>query len=107
MYGSTPRLAASIAPAMLFGTPIYASATGEYAFIPQQTLINGKVLTDRSLGKWDVAPSLRVPLSRLTYLSANTSASYRSTYYSRSLDAAGLLTRRAAAAPVPHGCEPR
>jgi len=92
VYGSTPRLAASIAPAMLFGAPIYASATGEYAFIPQQTLISGKVLTDRSLGKWDVAPSLRVPLSRLTYLSANTSASYRSTYYSRSLNAAGLLT---------------
>jgi hypothetical protein len=39
-----------------------------------------------------VAPSLRVPLSRLPYLSANTSASYRSTYYSRSLNSAGLLT---------------
>jgi lipopolysaccharide assembly outer membrane protein LptD (OstA) len=92
VYGSTPRLAASIAPAMIFGAPIYASATSEYAFIPQQTLISGKVLTDRSLGRWDVAPSLRVPLSRLPYLSANTSASYRSTYYSRSLNSAGLLT---------------
>jgi hypothetical protein len=87
VYGSTPRLAASIAPAMLFGAPIYASATASTRSYRSRTLISGKVLTDRSLGKWDVAPSLRVPLSRLTYLSANTSASYRSTYYSRSLNA--------------------
>ena len=95
VYGNTPRLAASIAPSMLFGTPIYASATSEYAFIPQQTLVNGNVLTDRSLGRFDVAPSVRVPLSRLTYLAANTSASYRSTYYSRSLDSSGVLTDEA------------
>ncbi|HEV8396998.1 MAG TPA: putative LPS assembly protein LptD [Vicinamibacterales bacterium] len=96
VYGSTPRLAASIAPQMLFGTPIYASANTEYAFIPNRQLgdVNGhrEVLSDTSLGKWDVAPSLRVPLSRLTYLSANTSASYRSTFYSRSKDAEGDLT---------------
>jgi hypothetical protein len=76
---------------MLFGTPIYASANTEYAFIPSRQLgqdSNGHrvVLSDLSLAKWDVAPSLRVPLSKLTYLSANTSASYRSTFFSRSLD---------------------
>jgi hypothetical protein len=92
VYGSTPRVAASIAPAMLFGSPVYASATSEYAFIPDQQLVNGTVVNDRSLAKWDLAPSLRVPLSRLTYLSANTSALYRSTYYSRSIDEAGRPT---------------
>jgi hypothetical protein len=35
---------------------------------------------------------LRMPLSRLTYLSANATASYRTTYYSRSLDQNGDLT---------------
>ncbi len=35
---------------------------------------------------------LRIPLSRLTYLSANATASYRTTYYSRSLDEDGDLT---------------
>ena len=73
---------------MLFGTPSYASANTEYAFIPSRSLgqdDNGNrvVLSDLSLAKWDVAPSLRVPLSKLTYLSANTSASYRSTMGSR------------------------
>ena len=96
VYGSTPRLAASLAPQLLFGTPIYASATTEYAFIPNRQLgdVNGhrEVLSDLSLAKWDLAPSLRVPLSHLTYLSANTSASYRSTFYSRSYDANNTLT---------------
>jgi lipopolysaccharide assembly outer membrane protein LptD (OstA) len=92
VYGSTPRLAASIAPQMLFGTQVYASANTEYAFIPNRQMSEGRVLSDLSLGKWDLAPSLRVPLSRLTYLSANTSASYRSTFYSRSLDADKKLT---------------
>ena len=98
VYGSTPRLAASLAPQMIFGTPIYASANSEYAFIPNRQLgdSNGdghrEVLSDLSLAKWDIAPSLRVPLSRLTYLSANTSASYRSTFYSRSYDANKNLT---------------
>jgi lipopolysaccharide assembly outer membrane protein LptD (OstA) len=86
IYGSTPRLSASVAPQMLFGTPIYASANSEYAFIPSRQLSEGKVLSDMSLGRWDVAPSLRVPLSKLTYLSANTSAQYRSTFYSKSRD---------------------
>jgi LPS-assembly protein len=92
VYGSTPRLAASIAPTMLFGSQVYASANSEYSFIPNQQITNGSVSSDQSLGKWDLSPSLRVPLSRLTYLSANTSAQYRSTYYSRSLDEDGKLT---------------
>jgi LPS-assembly protein len=92
VYGSTPRFSASIAPAMLFGTPIYASANTEYAFIPSRQLSEGRVISDMSLGKWDVAPSLRVPLSKLTYLSASTSASYRSTFFSRSLDEKGNLS---------------
>jgi lipopolysaccharide assembly outer membrane protein LptD (OstA) len=98
VYGSTPRIAASIAPQMLFGTPIYASANTEYAFIPNREIGEDEdtrqriVLSDRSLAKWDVAPSLRVPLSRLTFLSVNTSASYRSTFYSRSLDEDERLT---------------
>jgi lipopolysaccharide assembly outer membrane protein LptD (OstA) len=92
VYGSTPRLSASVAPQRLFGTQVYASANTEYAFVPNRSMTQDtttgewNVLSDNSLGKWDLAPSIRVPLSRLTYLSANTSASYRSTFYSRSRD---------------------
>ena len=60
---------------MLFGRPIYASVNTEFARISQPELNDGVVTSDRTLNKWDLSPMLRTPLSRLTYLSANTSAS--------------------------------
>lgn len=91
VYGNTPRVAASMAPQEVFGIPLYASLNTEYAHIPDRQISAGVVTSDRTLRKWDVAPALRLPLSKLTYLSVNTSASYRSTYYSRSLDSVGNL----------------
>ena len=92
VYGSTPRVSASVAPQMLFGAPIYASVNTEFARIPNEQINNGVVTSDRTLNKVDLSPMLRMPLSRLTYLSANATASYRTTYYSRSVDAKGDLT---------------
>ena len=39
----------------------------EYAYLPYRILTNGVVTQDNSLSRVDVAPTLRVPLSRLTY----------------------------------------
>ena len=90
LYGSTPRISAILAPQQLFGAPIYASLNSEYAYLPYRALTNGVATLDNSLSRVDVAPSLRVPLSRLTFLSVNTSAAHRMTYYSRSYDARGV-----------------
>jgi hypothetical protein len=92
VYGNAPRFSAGIAPRMLFGLPLYGSLNTEYAVIKNQERADGLVTSDRTLNKWDLAPSLRLPLSRLTYLSVNTSAALRTTYYSRSLDTNGQLT---------------
>jgi LPS-assembly protein len=86
LYGSTPKVSALLAPQQLFGAPIYASMNSEYAYLPYRSLTSGVVTQDNSLSRVDVAPSLRVPLSRLTYLSVNTSAAHRITYYSRSFN---------------------
>jgi hypothetical protein len=75
----------------LFGLPIYGSVLSEYAYQPYQTIVNGATAYDNSLAHWELAPSIRVPLSRLTFLTLNTTASYRTTYFNRSLDAKGLL----------------
>lgn len=91
VYGSTPRLTASIAPSRFFGTPIYASLNTEYLFQPNRRLLDGVVVSDESLGRIDIAPALRVPLSRLTYLSVTTNAAYRATHFSRSIDASGAF----------------
>lgn len=92
VYGSMPRLTANVAPSRLFGSPVYASMNTEYIYQPNRTLHDGVVAADESLARFDVAPALRVPLSRLTYLSVTTNATYRHTYFSRSLDATQNLT---------------
>ena len=85
-YGGTPRVTASLAPQSLFGTQMYASVNSEYAYLPYRTYVDGVVdpRNDRSLGRFEVWPMLRAPLSQLTFLSVNSTASYRSTYYSKS-----------------------
>ena len=93
VYGSTPRATANIAPSKLFGSPVYASMSTEYLFQPNRRLFKGSVIPggDDSLARVDIAPELRVPLSKLTYLSVTTNASYHHTYFSRSVDASGAF----------------
>jgi LPS-assembly protein len=85
IYGSSPRVSANYAPQRLFNAPIYASANAEYAVLPNRSISDGVVVADNGYTRLDVAPTVRVPLSRLTFLSVNTSAAYRVTHYSRSL----------------------
>lgn len=92
LYGSSPRLTASIAPQRLFGLPIYGSVTNDFAHLPYRQITNGRVTSDRSLTRLDVLPTLRAALSRLSFLTFNTSASYRTTYYTRSADLGGRVT---------------
>jgi LPS-assembly protein len=91
-YGSSPRLTAAVAPQRLFGLPVYGSVNSEYAYLPFRKIEDGEVSDDKSLARFDVLPTMRAALSRLTYLTLNTSASYRTTYYTRSADDEGDVT---------------
>jgi len=91
LYGSTPRLTAALAPQRVFGLPVYASINNEYSYLPFRQITNGRVTSDRSLSRFDVLPTARAALSRLTFLTFNTSASYRTTYYSRSATTGGQV----------------
>jgi LPS-assembly protein len=90
IYGSTPRVNGGIAPTRLFGAPVYGSATGEFANLPYRQETDGIALSDSGLARLDFAPLLRVPVSRWTFLTLNTSAGYRLTRYSESLNADGV-----------------
>jgi LPS-assembly protein len=92
VYGSTPRVGGQLAPQRLFGTPVYASLTTEYAFLPFRQQADGIVSRNDSLHRMDVAPAIRLSLSRLTFLSVQTHATYRATYYSRSVAPGGGAT---------------
>jgi lipopolysaccharide assembly outer membrane protein LptD (OstA) len=91
LYGSTPRATVSFAPKQLFGSPAYVSLNADYSYLPQRSINNGVITQDTSLGRLDAQPSIRLPLSHLTFLSVNTTAGYRTTYYTRSKDATGAL----------------
>lgn len=99
LYGSSPRVTASVAPLRLFGLPIYGSVNNDFSYLPYRQINNGRVSNDRSLARFDVLPAARIALSRLSFLTLNTTASYRTTYYSRSVNTGGAvideaLTRR-------------
>jgi LPS-assembly protein len=89
IYGSAPRVSASLAPQRLFNAPIYASANAEYAVLPNRSISDGVVVADNGYSRIDFAPTVRVPMSRLTFLSVNTSAAYRTTHYSHSANLTG------------------
>ena len=83
LYGSAPRINATLAPQRLFRSPVYGSFNTEYAYLPFQRTVEGVLMQDDSFSRFDASPSIRVPLSRLSFLSINTSAGYRATHYSR------------------------
>ena len=91
LYGSTPRVTAALAPRRVLGLPVYASINNEFSHLPFRQMSGGKITSDKSLERFDVSPSVRAALSRLTFLTLNTSASYRTTYYSRSADGQGRI----------------
>jgi LPS-assembly protein len=94
IYGSTPRITGSWAPQRLFGLPVYGSVNSEYAQLPYRTIQKGKVTSDTSLGRMDLAPAVQAALSKLTFLTVNSTMSYRTTYYSRTTDAKDPFLRR-------------
>lgn len=95
-YGGTPRMTAAIAPVQLFGLPIYGSVQGEFS----NDLYSSKRPDGRvdalGLQRYDVTPTVRVPLSRWPFLSINSWATWRNTFYSDSLDVNG----RRSTAPI-------
>jgi len=95
LYGGSPRVTAAVAPRRLFGLPVYGSVTSDFAYLPFRQTTDGIVTSDKSLARFDVLPTLRVALSRLRFLTLNTSASYRTTHYTRSADLSGRITEEA------------
>jgi hypothetical protein len=92
VYGSTPRFTLSVAQQRLRRLPVYGSVNGEFGYLPYRRIEDGIVTSDKSLARLDLQPTIRAALSRLSFLTLNTSASYRITHYSRSADENGRVT---------------
>jgi LPS-assembly protein len=83
LTGGTPRLSFSRGERPLFGSPVYFSLNGEFVNLTRVTS-QSDVVTDRSLGRFDIMPTFRLPFTKLRFLTVNTSAAFRETYWTRS-----------------------
>jgi LPS-assembly protein len=90
--GYAPRLALSMAEAPIGRSPVYFGASGESAYIVNQGNI-ADASTNRSLWRFDATPTVRWPMSTLSFLSVTTVASWRVTEWLESLDPATLEQR--------------
>ena len=83
--GQEPGFNASLSNVKLGPLPLFTTVNAEAARLLYITN-NGTTTLDSSLQRSDITPSIRAPLSTLPYLQVNATASFRSTYYSESLD---------------------
>ena len=81
--GRAPSLAVTMGEKPLGRTHIYFGAAADAtSFIRQQDLAQPQ--TDRSLLRVDMSPTIRAPLSRLSFLTVSTAATLRLTYWTKS-----------------------
>ena len=83
--GSWPRVSVTRNERPVLDTPFYFSAGGEYAHILSDSR-NGAVEVDQGLSRFDFNPQVRFPFRKWQWFTINSTASWRDTYYSRSLD---------------------
>ncbi len=85
--GQAPGVIASFTGQRIARLPLYASANFDASRVLYQQN-SGLNVADFGLGKVDLLPSLRAPLSTLPFLSLNASIGYRVTYFTESLNPA-------------------
>ena len=82
--GRAPQVTLSAAEKPIGHSRVYFGVGGEMANLIQQDNVDDPA-TNHSLWRFDTAPTVRVPLSKLPYLTATASGSYRLTYWLESL----------------------
>ena len=88
--GSWPRVSISRNERPLFGSQLYYSANGELARVLYDTRL-GTDERDSGLTRLDTAPQIRYPFKKWAWFTANSTVSFRETFYTRSLDLAGTI----------------
>jgi LPS-assembly protein len=83
--GRTPIVNVSIGEKLIGRSRVYFGAGGEVGYLLRQVNINDPT-TDQSLWRFDGGPTVRAPLSSLSFLTVTTSASWRFTRWLESKD---------------------
>jgi LPS-assembly protein len=87
--GSLPRINYSRGEKRIGDLPVYFGAASEYVTLIRTDRYNGTE-ADRGLTRIDIFPTVRVPFTRWPFLTFNTAAGFRETYWSESLNDNGV-----------------
>ena len=89
LYGAGPRVTFSQGQWQIPGVPAYVSFGSEYArLMRRSTFKRGGVeqQIDSGLQRFDINPTIRIPFTKWPFLTFNSSATWRGTYWTESLD---------------------
>jgi len=86
--GSRPRINYTRSEKRIAGLPIYVGANSEYVQLVRTAVIQG-VEAPGGLTRIDVVPTVRVPFTKLQFLTFNSSMRFHETYWSESRDDEG------------------
>lgn len=84
-FGRAPQVNVWMSEQPIGRSRVYFGATGEVSHLISRPDVS-QPATDRSVWRFDGAPTIRAPLSRLSFLSVTTAASWRVTHWLESLD---------------------
>ena len=93
VIGSLPRINFSRGESKLGPVPVYFGATSEYVTLIRTDKSEsdaGLLINERGLTRVDFFPTVRFPFTKWPYLTFNTSAGFRETYWSQSLNDNGV-----------------
>ena len=92
LTGSLPRLSFSRAEQPIGNLPIYVTLGGEAVTLQRGTTTTSTgdtpttTITNLSVSRIDFSPTVRIPFTRLPFLTVNSSISWRGTYWTKSYD---------------------
>jgi LPS-assembly protein len=86
LRGTAPRINIARPDRLLPGLPVYASVNSEYVRIEQKQFKSDRTLErNDSLSRLDIVPAVRFPFNKLAFLTFNTTAQFRNTFWTDSM----------------------
>jgi LPS-assembly protein len=88
--GGLPRITFSRGERQIGRSKIYFGVNTEYVTQLYKTEQQGVTTSDKGLTRMDVNPVMRIPFTKWPFLTVNSTLSWRDTYWTESLNTAGL-----------------